>query len=526
MARKDVAGPLFGFLTLIFCFVSITCLFLKAWLTFAICSVFCLVSFIIFARLRYKEFVNFFLSRQLRYGTNVVLSILGIIGIAVFVNVIVTQRFDKRVDLTELRLHSLSERTKQILGTLDKEVHATTFFTDGHRDAQRVKDMLELYQRETKFFTVSHADPYIDIELVGNNNLIDGTTIFESEGRQEKITIVDEQPFTSALLKLIRDKTKKVYFLFGHQERGIDDFSDSGYNEVKTLLENQNYAPISLSLLTEPNIPSDCDLLVIAGPKTTLKSNEVKLIERYLAQNGKLLLLFDPSITSEDVNNKLVQLMKKWGVAVGNDLVMDLGVFDVVRGPSAPVPRFELHTITRQIPDHLAFPNTRSVTPMEDAKTNLRIKSLVKTVSPIGGSWGETAREPDGKFSSNGYTVDEDTPAPVSMAVAVEREIDGNTEAEVQGSPTRIVVFGGSQFAMNFFFKGANRVLFLATVNWLTEDEDLIAIAQPDLSNQILRRMTVQDARLVQITSVFMIPIIVFIAGMVVWWRRREGGAA
>ena len=524
MAKKDVAGPLFGFLTLIFCFISIASLFLKAWIAFWICLVLCIAALAVFARFRFREFVHFFVSRQLRYGTNVALSILGIIGIAVFVNVIVAQRFDKRVDITELRRHSLSEQTKQILKTLDKKVHATTYFTEGHRDALRVKDMLEMYERETKFFTVSHADPYIDIDLIRKNNIRDGTTIFESEGRQEEATIVDEQPFTSALLKLIQDKTKKVYFLVGHGEREIDDFNNSGYNTVKTELENQNYAAVSLSFLTEPNIPSDCDLLIIAGPKTPLKPNEIRLVEKYLAQNGKLLLLFDPSITAEDANKGLVQLMKKWGVVVGNDLVMDMRTFDVTRGPSAPAPGFELHEITRQLRNPLAFPNTRSVTPMENRKTGLSIKSLAKTVNPTGVSWGEAGRETDGKFSSNGYTAGIDTPAPVSIVVAVEEEIDANTESEVEDTPTRIVVFGGSQFAMNFFFGAANKDLFLATVNWLTEEKDLISIRPIDSSKQALRRMINQDANIVQITSIFLIPLIVFIAGMVVWWKRREGG--
>ncbi|MDE0088585.1 MAG: Gldg family protein, partial [Candidatus Poribacteria bacterium] len=143
MAGKNVVGPLFGFLSLIFCFVSIASLFLKAWLAFTIFLIFCLISLAIFARLHFKEFVHFFVSRQLRYGTNVALSILGVIGIAVFVNVIVAQRFDKRVDLTELRLYSLSEQTKQILKTLNKKVDIIAFFSNEMPQlAAHAKEML------------------------------------------------------------------------------------------------------------------------------------------------------------------------------------------------------------------------------------------------------------------------------------------------------------------------------------------------------------------------------------------------
>lgn len=524
MARKSIAGPLFGFLTLILCFVLIICFFLKAWIAFWIFFLLFITALAAFAVLRYKEFVDFFVSRQLRYGTNVILSILGVIGIAVFVNIIVAQRFDIRADLTELQDNSLSEPTLKILKTLDKKVDVIAFFSDqASQMAIRAIDRLKLYERESEFISISIKNPYIDTQLV-DTKLIDGTIVFKTKEKEERVTIVSEQKFTSAILKLIQNRTKNVYFLEGHGEREIRDLNNAGLSKLKTELEHQNYAPKSFSFLTEQDIPHDCDLLILAGPTNPLPSKEIGLVDKYLSNNGKLMLLFNPSTDAEDVNKGLVQLMKKWGVSVGNDLVLDMVGRDANLGPSAPVPNFELHEITRELRNPLAFPNTRSVTPMVDGKAGLSIKSLAKTVNRTGVSWGEAGRETDGKFSSNGYTVDVDTPAPVSLAVVVEREIDANTETETEGSPTRIVVFGGSQFAMNFFFRAANRDLFLAAVNWLTLDEDLIAIAPPDRRKQILRRMTVQDAQLVQITSIFLIPLIVFIAGMVVWWRRREGG--
>jgi ABC-type uncharacterized transport system involved in gliding motility auxiliary subunit len=76
---------------------------------------------------------------------------------------------------------------------------------------------------------------------------------------------------------------------------------------------------------------------------------------------------------------------------------------------------------------------------------------------------------------------------------------------------------------VNAVFREANRDLFLSTLNWLTLEEDLIAIRPIDLQGQTLRQMRVHDIRLVQITSVFLIPSIVFIAGLIVWWQRRKG---
>ena len=107
--NKGIAAPLFGLLTLIFIFLGIASWIFQARLASWICLLLGLVSLIIFVRLRFSAIVDFFISRQARYGANVALSIVGVIGIAVFVNAIVVQRFDKRVDVTLHQLYTLSE---------------------------------------------------------------------------------------------------------------------------------------------------------------------------------------------------------------------------------------------------------------------------------------------------------------------------------------------------------------------------------------------------------------------------------
>jgi len=84
-------------------------------------------------------------------------------------------------------------------------------------------------------------------------------------------------------------------------------------------------------------------------------------------------------------------------------------------------------------------------------------------------------------------------------------------------------VFGDSDYEANAAFREANRDLVLFTITWLTLEENLIAIRPIDLQGQTLRQMRIHDTRLVQITSVFLIPSIVFIAGLMVWWPRRKG---
>ena len=74
--------------------------------------------------------------------------------------------------------------------------------------------------------------------------------------------------------------------------------------------------------------------------------------------------------------------------------------------------------------------------------------------------------------------------------------------------------------ANSFINFNGNRDLALNTMNWLSSDEDLISIRPKERED---RRITMTRAQMnwVRITSQFLFPLAVVIAGVTVWWRRR-----
>ena len=90
-----------------------------------------------------------------------------------------------------------------------------------------------------------------------------------------------------------------------------------------------------------------------------------------------------------------------------------------------------------------------------------------------------------------------------------------------ENSQGRFVVIGSSAWAANSFigFNG-NRDLALNSINWLASDEDLISIRPKERED---RRITLTQAQLrwLRISSQFLLPLIVVLGGVSVWWRRR-----
>ena len=538
----DKWAPLLGFLTLILLFATLSSVLLRQRFAVWIFLVLGIASLTAFVILKRQTVLRLFVSRQVRYGTNVGVAVLLVTGIAVIANVIVVQRFDKSADWTSDKIYTLSNQTKKILHGLDREVQVIAFFSLNPtsnqlaRDRQRAEALLEMYERETDKLSVEFVDPNAEAMKRQEYDIqLDGTTVFESGGVRELITTVDEQKFTSAILKVVSDELIKIYFLTGHEEQAIDVFDQKGYSQTKEELEKQNYRVEMLSLATQPEVPADCAVLIVPGPKAPLMAHEVNAISEYLDKDGKLFLMLDPSLNSaKEPNPGLVDLMDKWGVTIGNDLVLDRlrPAFFLVGGsqPEAPtLDDFEFHQITQEVYRPVTFQLARSVTPKTNAGINLNVKSLVKTTDEIGGSWGETKRKADGAFEPDlSYTEGEDTSPPVSLAVAIQRVGSELTTGETpsadtqEESKTRIVIVGDSDFTNNFFFHGTGGGdFFLNAVNWLTLEEDLIAIRPVDPTERSLRMMTPGDVAFVQMTAIFLIPIIIFLIGVGVWWRRR-----
>jgi len=509
-------------------------LIMRASLYFWIALGLCIPFVAIFCVMRLESVINAIRSRQVVYGTNVAFAAILVIGIAAVVNIITALVFDKEMDWTADKNFTLSEQSKKILQNLDKEIKIAAFFsrnpTSAHAQNQlrEAEDLLERYARESQKINLEFIDPYVDPLKAEEYKIeFNGTTVFEHEGKRESVTSVDEQKFTSSIMKVIKGEIKKIYFLTGHGERSIEDYDREGFNKAKEALEKQNYQIEELALATQPQVPDDCSATVIANPKSPFSEHEIDALKEYLdKKRGKALIMLDPSSSVSEPNQKLIEFLDEWGVEAKNDLVLDsefLIPFDK-SVPYVDVKQF-YHLITRDIQVRVPFPWARSISPKEKRIPDVTVTSIARTNERKGFSWGETTRNEEGNFLDDGYTEGKDTSAPVSLAVAVQRERDTSSLTKEEPAPidTRLVVIGDSDFASNNFAieMVGGLDLFLNSVNWLMMEEDLISIRPKPPEQRNLRAMSIRETRVVSLLSIFAIPNLVFMLGLIVWWRRR-----
>ena len=126
-----------------------------------------------------------------------------------------------------------------------------------------------------------------------------------------------------------------------------------------------------------------------------------------------------------------------------------------------------------------------------------------------------------------------DKAGPVSLAAAVSAAAtDASTSAPAPGDAanktndapkpeTRLVVFGDSDFVTNGYLGiPGNRDLFLNSVNWLAQQENLISIRPKDPEDRRVS-LTADQAKLIFWLSILIIPGLILAGGVQTWWRRR-----
>lgn len=485
-----------------------------------------LVCMVVYILSQWREIATFFGGRQARYGTLAASSVLIVLGILVAVNYI-GKRQNKRWDLTSAKQFTLSDQTRNILSKLDSPLDIKIF--DQEPQFQTYRDRFKEYEYASKQVKTELVDPDKKRAEAQQNQIQQyGTIVFNYKGRTERITTNTEQDITNGIIKVVSGETKKVYFTAGHGEKDPVSTERDGYGTIAEALKRENYGVEKLVLAQTNAVPDDASAVIVAGPHTDFFPPEVDALKTYLGKSGKLLMMLDPQEQPDTPPlTNLIALAHDWGIDVGNTIVVDASGMGRLIGTDASVPvaaNYPPHPITERFTILTAYPLARSVSPVAGGVDGHTAQSFVES-SPK--SWAEAdvkALLTSGQVEMNADKGD--TPGPISMAAAVsapstQTPPPAPADAEAPKPETRVAVFGDSDFVSNGVLGiQGNRDLFMNTVGWLSQQENLIAIRPKEAADRRLTLTATQQSNIIWMT-LLIIPGLVFGTGIYSWWRRR-----
>ncbi len=457
-------------------------------------------------------------ARQTRYGAFATAYILIVIGVLAMLNFL-GQRYNKSYDSTANKQFSLSDQTEKVVKGLQQDVQATFYdktsnFTDPRGN---VRDLLDRYANLSPKFHLNYVDPDKKPQQAKAAGIRSySTLVLESGTRRQEAKNITEEEVTGALIRVIKGGERMACIVQGTGERGIDESGPDGASLTKDLLERNNYKTQTVNLLRKPEIPKECSVLVVPGPRQEYLAPSVAAIQSYVEGGGRALIALDPPLklkSDETAENAgLAAVLAGWGVTAEKDLVIDTNPVSQALGFSAAVvliQKYESQAIVRDMRSSAtAFPLVRSLEIKNGDKTT--VEKMFETTEDAFATFNLAAAEvnPNDKNNKKG---------PLTLAAA------GTYNTGKPNSNGRFVVVGSSSWLQNNILgvrTFANRDLFLNMMNWLSSDEDLISIRPKEPENRPLM-MSARGMSLLWYTSLLAIPLLVLAAGLSVWWKRR-----
>lgn len=489
-------------------------------------------------------------------GVNAVLSTLFFLGICIVLYVFVAG-WDQSWDLTQEGRRELAPQTIQVLRSMNQEVEVICLFLKVDDELvwiaqNKTLRFLEQCGKYTGLLKVEVMDPQVEMHRLESLKVTristQGTVVIRAGNRQRVVTLsgasprLEEREFTNALINVLRDREPKVYFLSGHKERELtDDNAQTGGSAFGNLLVGESYAvDRCLIKISDPEIPSDCDVLVINNPLADLLPQEMKALDAYVERGGRLLLLLEPwrSVTTAPGQSEQLRpwLKERFGIDVGGDMVISKEqerIFQLeLRNDEKPFANVEKdfmefsgafnkeHGITQGFDQVMLFQTVRSISRAAEVPDDVGVTELLRSTPDY---WAETDLE-GLQDRSQAVQHPEELAGPVPLAAAAVRR-SSSVDETGQAVTSRLVVVGDSDFAANGQLLAAeipgHLNFLLNTMAWLGERQDLIAIRASGKTDPTLV-LTAGEGRAIFWVSTLLTLQLVVAIGMVVYVVRRK----
>lgn len=429
----------------------------------------------------------------------------GIIGMLAWLST----QYVYQADWTTGARNTISDETRRLLDDMQYPVNISAFVQDDELIRSQIKDLIGSYQRFKQDITLEFVNPDREPARVRELGIASGGEIvIRYLDRSENIQTLSEQQLSNALLRLSRQQQRWIVFLTGHGERPPTGDTNHGLGIFAGELERKGLNVQTVNL-AEAEIPSNTNLLVLAGPRVELLPGEIAKLQRYVEQGGNLLWLAEPG----DLHG-LQALAEQLDISLLPGMIVDATsqMFGIENPGFAIVTGYPRHEITNEMTAVTVYPEAAALE-INDSETWDAIPlltTLERAWTELGEITGEIQFDPD--------TDERAGPLDIGVALTRERNDDSGASLPMQ----RIIVIGDGDFLSNTYLGNAGNLgLGLNMVQWLSHDDAALNIrikSAPDTS--LVLGKTAQAV--IGLGFLVGLPVLLLLSGVVIWLLRRR----
>jgi ABC-2 type transport system permease protein len=446
------------------------------------------------------------------------------VAITIIVNLVVAQLPSTitSIDMTEDKLYSITDTTKDLVSTLEDEVVFYVIADKDNVDATLLQT-IEKFDDLSEHILVEYKDPVIspDFYKTYTDEISEGSVIVVSGEKSKVIDINDvyeyemdsttyeynvtgydgEGLLTSAISYVTSENTAKAYIIEGHNELALED-------TFLSAIEKENITTETINLLQYDTVPEDATFLIINAPTTDFSEEDTTKIMDYLNNGGNLFVT--SSYSETDLPN-FDSIIQQYGITIADGMVVEGDTNYYNQVPFYLLPEVANDTVTNGVYNtyYVFVPYAQGIILPETATDGIEITDLLTTSSDA--------------FSkidvSNMDSYDKslgDIDGPFSVGVRI-----SNTLNEMESTVYLFTSESIFSAAADEVVSGANSILFSNCIGSFVEDDTISAVPVKSYSIQYVTT-TQADIIIIGVCTSIVLPLLSIITGLVIWLRRRK----
>ncbi len=500
--------------------------------------------------------------KKLKYGTLATVITAVVLASVVIANVIINvldSRYNWNIDLTSSGLYEIDEQTVSYLNKINSDIQIAVMSDEQNFDNDPKLKVVEETLNRFKAESNGHISvEYIDmtkhpeavsrysqgydgdfsaydtvvkcgdlVRVVGIDSMIktDQTPNYMTMSYDYSYTFVGEQSLISAIMGVTDLNPIKVGVINKTSGQQIYyDYDAMAFNSMKTLLEKNNYVVTELDLATDSFTAAEYDLVVLCAPYNDPSDAQIKKLTDYLYNDGQYNadLVYFGSFNQQSTPN-LDAFLELWGLKFGSAVVMEGNsaasqVVTTVFGQITDVPvtavsdnALNSSVTASKLP--VVVPFARPIEPLfTDPNNGRETQALLTTPNT---SYLRPLNIPAEEFNK----ADAEKGS-YALAVIADNEVIVDNSAHT----SRIAAFGTPWILDPNVAESksyANADYFISVMNQMTGKEGVLTIAEKSLNTTSVSITTAQ-AKAIRTVTVFVLPLLVAVAGFVVYIRRKN----
>ena len=485
-----------------------------------------------------NKFIQTIKKKWLINGTKTTILVLIIVAIFIAINLGMQSLDLTPLDFTQEQLYTLTDESKEKVKDIDKDVN---IYFIGYTEDNSTVDLAKQYGKAnekikveaiedvnerpdlTQKYGIESGSTGIIIECGEKSKVLtDQDLVTYDTSTYETISIAEEK-LTSSIQSVTSDKVPKVYFLNGYSEFSLEQ----GMYMLNVYLGNEVNEIASLDILSQGNVPDDCDTLVITTPSKDFDDVATNSILDYINKGGNILWLNAAIAEEQDLPN-VNKILATYGVKpfeVGIIRETDTSKM-VSESPDLIMPEIQYSTITEDLYNTagVVFVNATKINIDTDKLEELKVEESDLLLASEGSYFRTNFNN-----QQNAAAEGEEKGTFVVGAEMTKTIQAKDEEAGIEGVESKLVIYGENYFTSDYQLSqnsqyaaiqlAYNKDLVLNSIAYLTDREEDIT-ARKD-TGTVTYTATEQQDTIIRII-IFTVPALIIIVGIIIWQIRRR----